>query len=115
MPMPAPPSRIDGARLSRLAATATAASTASMKSTVCMVAVMRALRHSGASAEARSAQAEEPGIHTPQRCGLWIPGPLAALASRNDDSECLLRSHATLNQIRHRVHGQCQHRHVEEK
>ena len=26
----------------------------------------------------------EPGIHNPQRCGVWIPGPLASLASRND-------------------------------
>src|SRR6185312_5552810 len=27
-----------------------------------------------------------PGIHTPMRCGLWIPGSLAPLAPRNDEA-----------------------------
>src|SRR5262249_19881980 len=56
MPMPAITSRIDGARLKRLAATATAASTASMNRTVCMIAVIRLLiRHP--EVRARSATA----------------------------------------------------------
>ena len=43
MPMPATTSRIEGATLSRLAATATAARTASMNSSVCMIAVIAPL------------------------------------------------------------------------
>src|SRR6185312_11816069 len=38
-------------------------------------------RHSG------TRRRRGPGIHTPQRCGVWIPGSLAALAPRNDVDE----------------------------
>jgi hypothetical protein len=53
-----------------------------------------------ARSRASSRNTREPGIHTPQHqkpnerrakcfdCGVWIPGPLASLASRNDDGGC---------------------------
>jgi hypothetical protein len=44
-------------------------------------------RHSGARPLGR-----EPGIHSPQRCGVWIPGSLAPLAPRNDGENTATRN-----------------------